>query len=83
MRSEVLTAVKMSMLVFWVVTPYGLAGRTSYCLHFSGLKLEAVFFSETLVAPASPRGVTTQKTITLDVGLCFFFHSERPSSMLV
>jgi hypothetical protein len=26
-RSEVLTAVKLSMLVFWVVTPFGLVGR--------------------------------------------------------
>jgi hypothetical protein len=27
MRFEVLKAVKISILVFWVVTPYGLAGR--------------------------------------------------------
>jgi hypothetical protein len=27
MRFEVLTAVKMWMLVFWVVTPCGLVGR--------------------------------------------------------
>jgi hypothetical protein len=27
MRSEVHTVVKMSMLVFWVAKPYGLAGR--------------------------------------------------------
>jgi hypothetical protein len=26
-RSDVLTAAKMSMLVFWVVTPCGLVGR--------------------------------------------------------
>jgi hypothetical protein len=27
---EVLTSVKISTLVFWVVTPYGLAGREEY-----------------------------------------------------
>jgi hypothetical protein len=38
-RSEVLTALKMTMLFFWVVTPCGLVGRyqhfgETYCLHF-------------------------------------------------
>jgi hypothetical protein len=38
MRFEVLTAVKMSMLVFWVVMPCGLVGKYqrfggTYCLH--------------------------------------------------
>jgi hypothetical protein len=38
MRFEVLTAVKMSILVFWVVTQCGLVGRYqrfggTYCLH--------------------------------------------------
>jgi hypothetical protein len=38
MRFDVLTAVKMSMLVFWVVTPCGLVGRYqrfggTYCLY--------------------------------------------------
>jgi hypothetical protein len=37
-RFEVLTAVKMAMLVIWVVTPCGLVGRQrqfgeTYCLH--------------------------------------------------
>jgi hypothetical protein len=39
-RFEVLTAVKMSMLVFWVVTPCGLVA----------LKMEAVCSRETLVS---------------------------------
>jgi hypothetical protein len=34
---EVLTAVKMSVLVFWVVMPCGLVGK--YCLH-----LQVVYF---------------------------------------
>jgi hypothetical protein len=58
-RSEVLTAVKMSMLLFWVVTPCRLVGccykrfgrkncpfRTEAN---STLKMERVCFSETLV----------------------------------
>jgi hypothetical protein len=40
MRSEVLTAVKMPMLVFWVVTSCLLVGTQrfggTYCLHFQG-----------------------------------------------
>jgi hypothetical protein len=40
-RYKVLTAVNMSMLLFWVVTPYGLVGRYqcfggTYCLHLQG-----------------------------------------------
>jgi hypothetical protein len=38
MRFEILTAVKMSMMVFWVVTTYGLTGayqcfEGAYCPH--------------------------------------------------
>jgi hypothetical protein len=33
LRFEVLTAVKMPIFVFWVVTPCGLVGR---CQHFAG-----------------------------------------------
>jgi hypothetical protein len=41
MRSEVLTAVEMSVLVVWAVTPCGLVGRDqcflgTYCLHLQG-----------------------------------------------
>jgi hypothetical protein len=54
MRFKVLEAVKMTMLIFWVVTPYGNVGRyqrfgETYCLHHQGyllsLKLETVGFS--------------------------------------
>jgi hypothetical protein len=45
-RSELLTAVKMSMLFFWIATPGGLVGR----YHFTSvLKMETVCSSETLV----------------------------------
>jgi hypothetical protein len=42
MRFEVLTAVKMLILVFWVVTSYGHVGRYqhfrgTYCLHLQPL----------------------------------------------
>jgi hypothetical protein len=42
MRFEVLPAVKVSMLIFWVVMPCGLTGRYqrfegTYCLHLLGL----------------------------------------------
>jgi hypothetical protein len=42
MRSEVLTAVRMSILVLWIVTPCGLVGTyqrfgETYCLHLQGV----------------------------------------------
>jgi hypothetical protein len=47
---EVLTSVKMSMFVFWVVTPCGLVGRyhrfgETYHFHLQGSKMEVVYFS--------------------------------------
>jgi hypothetical protein len=43
MSFEVFTAVKISMLVFWVVTPCGFVGRYKrfggiYCIHLQGLR---------------------------------------------
>jgi hypothetical protein len=46
-RFEFLTAVKMLMLLLWVVTPCGLVGRYQ---RPEVLKLETVCFSETLVS---------------------------------
>jgi hypothetical protein len=51
LRFEVLTAVKMQMLVLWVVTPCGLVGKYQgfgaiYCVH-PAMKMEAVCSSET------------------------------------
>jgi hypothetical protein len=53
-RFEVLTAVKMSILIFWVVTPRGRIRRyqrfeETFCLPSSILKEEAVCSSETLL----------------------------------
>jgi hypothetical protein len=67
MRFEVLTAVKMSMLVLWVVTPFRLAGRyrrfgETYCLHLKGCKWRQYFPLKNYHPPTSPHGVTTQKT---------------------
>jgi hypothetical protein len=50
MKFEVLTAAKISELVFWVVMP---------C---SAPKMEAVRSSETFYLPISPHGFTTQKS---------------------
>jgi hypothetical protein len=58
-RFEVLTKVKLSVLVLWVVTPYGVVGRyqrfgetyyplSSGLVRSSDLKMEAACFSETL-----------------------------------
>jgi hypothetical protein len=49
MRFEVLTVVKMSMLVFWVVTQYA-------------LKKEVYVPPKCWYLPTSPHGVTTEKT---------------------
>jgi hypothetical protein len=51
MKSEVLTAVKMSTLSFWVVTPCGLVCRyqrfgATYCLHLQGWSHFSVFSPE-------------------------------------
>jgi hypothetical protein len=59
---------RMLMLVFWVVTQCGLAGRyqrfggTYYIFRTSALKMEAVWPSESLVSIYKTQGVTTQKT---------------------
>jgi hypothetical protein len=51
MRFEVLTAVNMSILVFWVVTPCGLSGRyQSFGGKILPLEMETVGSSETLVS---------------------------------
>lgn len=54
MRSEILTAVKMPMLVLWIVTMLTLIGRYQHfvgrylfhllCLRTSGFRMKAVFF---------------------------------------
>jgi hypothetical protein len=74
MRFGVITAVKMSLMVFWAVTPCGIVDRYrrfggTYCLQLQGktyktsrLKMEAVCSSETLVSTYSPHSVTIQKT---------------------
>jgi hypothetical protein len=59
-RYEVLMAMKMSLLIFWVVTPCGLVGSTNVSIFMavcssetlvsSRLKMEAVCSSETSVA---------------------------------
>jgi hypothetical protein len=51
MRFEVLTEVKISILIFWVVTQCGLVNRNqrfgrTYCLHLQG-------FSHTALQPLS------------------------------
>jgi hypothetical protein len=66
MKFEVLPAVKMSMLVFWVVTPCGLAVRYqrlrgTYCLHLQGWKWRKYVAPKRCYPPLSPQGVTTQK----------------------
>jgi hypothetical protein len=65
LRVEVLIAVKMSMVVVWVVTHVDLQVGTNvseeYIASSSALELEAVCSSEILVL-TSVHGVKTQKT---------------------
>jgi hypothetical protein len=51
MRFEVVMAVNMSMVVFWVVMPYGVVGGYQHNIlpASSALKMEALFSFETLV----------------------------------
>jgi hypothetical protein len=74
-RSEVLTVVKASMLVLWVVMPCGLVGANQrfggiYYLDFpTNLSLEdggSTFLPNVHYLPTSPHGVTTQKTNNID-----------------
>jgi hypothetical protein len=60
-------AVKMTMLVFWVVMLCGLIGNYqcfggTHYLQSSGLKMEAVCFSRMSYPPTNPHSITTQKT---------------------
>jgi hypothetical protein len=62
MRFQVVTAVKMSISVFWIVTPGGLVGKYqlfggTYCLH-----LQALCFSEILVSTCESTQCYKQKT---------------------
>jgi hypothetical protein len=64
--TQVLTVVKILMLVFWVVTPCGLGGR---CQNLGG----RYYFN----LPTSPHGVTSQKT-NIDINVCVFRAMHRP-----
>jgi hypothetical protein len=58
MRLSILTAVKMSMLAFWVVTPCGLVGRYQ-------MKMETVCSSDILVSTYnSTRGHNPEESLT-------------------
>jgi hypothetical protein len=52
-RLEVLTAVKMSMLFFWVVTPCGLVGRYSMFLRNFGIYLQAHTASQSRIVKST------------------------------
>jgi hypothetical protein len=65
MRFEVFMAVKMSMSVFWVVTPCGLRGkyqrfRGTYCLHLQPWIWQYVPLKRWWCLPTSPYGFTVQ-----------------------
>jgi hypothetical protein len=49
-RDEVLTTVKISLLIFWGVTPCGLTGRYQRFGETFSMKMAAVYFFETLVS---------------------------------
>jgi hypothetical protein len=81
---EILPAKKMSVLVFWVITPCGLASRYqhfgTYCLHLhwtSALKMEAVCSFEAYL-PTCTHGVKTRKTnIDTALNICDHLHTWR------
>lgn len=55
-ETEVLMAVKLSMFVFWIVTPCGIAGRFHPFGGTQRLHLQSWYLL------TSPRSITTQKT---------------------
>jgi hypothetical protein len=60
MRLEVLTVMKMSRLVFWVIMPCGL---------LEALKMETVCFSETLVSTYKSTGDYKGVTLTTPLNI--------------
>jgi hypothetical protein len=64
-RSKVLTAVKMSMFVFWVVTPCGLVGRCNVSEEHTASILnpedgDSMFLNTLVYISTRSHGVTTQ-----------------------
>jgi hypothetical protein len=87
LRFQVHMAVKMSMLVFWVVTPCGLVGRYqrfggTYRLHLQGWRRRQYDPPKGWYAPMSPHGVTTQKT-NIEPILCMIKYIFVALQMLV
>lgn len=63
MRFEIMTAVRMWIVVLWVVKPYSLVcGYQHFTSNFtSALKTEVICSSEILVTTYRLDGITTQK----------------------
>jgi hypothetical protein len=79
MRCDVLTAVNMSMLVFWVVTPCRLLGRYQRFGKHT-VPIFRVKVPKRWYLPTSPRDVTIQKT-NIDIYFNLLFNIDiRPTS---
>jgi hypothetical protein len=75
MRFEVLATLKVSIFVFWVVTPCGLIGIYQgfgeiYCLHLQGWRWRRYSYvsPKPWYLPTSQHAVTTQKT---NIDMCY------------
>jgi hypothetical protein len=90
MRYEVLTAVKMAMLVFWVVTSCGLGNRyqrfgETYCLHFSPEDGDSMFLRNVVIYLHFHTALQTRRptsTKACSVGLLVELVSKRSKSSL-
>jgi hypothetical protein len=85
-RFEVLMAVKMLILVFWIVTPHEFVGRYQhfrdlYCLQLL-LKLETVYFSEIAgYLYTSPQGsLPKRRTSAMNIVLLWLTHESQSTT---
>jgi hypothetical protein len=85
LRCEVLTAVKTSTMVFWVVTPCGLVDRhwsfgKTYCIHLQTWRWRPCVPPNIWYLLTSPHGATTQKTTVTNIFLATRMKSSRAFS---
>jgi hypothetical protein len=62
MKHKVLMVVKMLVLIFWILMPYGLASRYHHFRGTATLKMEVMFLQNVCVLLTRPHSITTHKT---------------------
>jgi hypothetical protein len=71
MKSEILTAVKMLMLVFWVITPCGLVGRYQRFCRAEGGDSRPMFLRNVGISPQVHTALKPRRTTSTILGNIF------------